>query len=55
MLNISVWGLVIPKYCEIMTDLYLKVWWIFWIYWMPIHYDAIEDGQNKKLHLLFSK
>ena len=22
-------------------------------YWMPIHYD-IEDGQNKKYHLLFS-
>ena len=24
-------------------------------YWMPIHYDTIEDGQNKKSHLLFSK
>ena len=24
-------------------------------YWMPIHYDTIEDGQNKKFHLLFSK
>ena len=23
-------------------------------YWMPIHYDAIEDGQNKKSHLFFS-
>ena len=23
-------------------------------YWMPIHYDTIEDGQNKKSHLLFS-
>ena len=22
---------------------------------MPIHYDTIEDGQNKKPHLLFSK
>ena len=22
---------------------------------MPIHYDTIEDGQNKKSHLLFSK
>ena len=22
---------------------------------MPIHYDTIEDGQNKKFHLLFSK
>ena len=22
-------------------------------YWMPIHYDTIEDGQNKKSHLLF--
>ena len=36
---------------------------IFWVvdtgvhhskYWMPIHYDTIEDGQNKKSHLLFS-
>ena len=24
-------------------------------YWMPIHYDTIEDGQNKRSHLLFSK
>ena len=24
-------------------------------YWMPIQYDTIEDGQNKKSHLLFSK
>ena len=24
-------------------------------YWMPIHYDTIEDGQNKKSHLSFSK
>ena len=24
-------------------------------YWMPIHYDTIEDGQNKKSHLLFFK
>ena len=23
-------------------------------YWMPIHYDTIEDGQNNKYHLLFS-
>ena len=23
-------------------------------YWMAIHYDTIEDGQNKKSHLLFS-
>ena len=23
-------------------------------YWMPIHYDTIEDGQNKKSHLLLS-
>ena len=23
-------------------------------YWMPIHYDTIADGQNKKSHLLFS-
>ena len=23
-------------------------------YWMPIHYDTIEDGQNKQTHLLFS-
>ena len=23
-------------------------------YWMPIHYDTIEDGQNKKINLLFS-
>ena len=23
-------------------------------YWMPIHYDTIEDEQNKKSHLLFS-
>ena len=23
-------------------------------YWMPIYYDTIEDGQNKKSHLLFS-
>ena len=23
-------------------------------YWMSIHYDTIEDGQNKKSHLLFS-
>ena len=23
-------------------------------YLMPIHYDTIEDGQNKKSHLLFS-
>ena len=23
-------------------------------YWMPIHYETIEDGQNKKFHLLFS-
>ena len=23
-------------------------------YWMPLHYDTIEDGQNKKSHLLFS-
>ena len=23
-------------------------------YWKPIHYDNIEDGQNKKSHLLFS-
>ena len=23
-------------------------------YWMPIHYDTIEDGQNKKSLLLFS-
>ena len=22
---------------------------------MPIHYDTIEDGQNKKFHLLFCK
>ena len=22
-------------------------------YWMPIHFDAIEDGQNKNSHLLF--
>ena len=22
---------------------------------MPIHYDTIEDGQNKQLHLLFFK
>ena len=25
------------------------------IYWMPIHYDTIEDGQNKTSHRLFSK
>ena len=24
-------------------------------YWMPVHYDTIEDGQNKQSHLLFSK
>ena len=24
-------------------------------YWMPIHYDTIEDGQNKKSELLLSK
>ena len=24
-------------------------------YWMTIHCDTIEDGQNKKSHLLFSK
>ena len=24
-------------------------------YWMPIHYDTIEDEQNQKSHLLFSK
>ena len=24
-------------------------------YWMPIHYDTIEDGQNKIFHRLFSK
>ena len=24
-------------------------------YWMPIHYDTIENGQNKKSHLLFFK
>ena len=24
-------------------------------YLKPIHYDTIEDGQNKKSHLLFSK
>ena len=24
-------------------------------YWMSIHYDIIEDGQNKTSHLLFSK
>ena len=23
--------------------------------WMPIHYATIEDGKNKKSHLLFSK
>ena len=23
-------------------------------YWMPIRYDTIEDGQNKKSHVLFS-
>ena len=23
-------------------------------YRMPIHYDTVEDGQNKKSHLLFS-
>ena len=23
-------------------------------YWMPIHYDTIEDGQNKTSHRLFS-
>ena len=23
-------------------------------YWMPIHYDTIKNGQNKKSHLLFS-
>ena len=23
-------------------------------YWMPIHYDTIEDWHNKKSHLLFS-
>ena len=23
-------------------------------YWMPIHYDTIEDGQNKKSYFLFS-
>ena len=23
-------------------------------YWRPIHYDTIEDGQNKQSHLLFS-
>ena len=23
-------------------------------YWMPIHNDTIEDGQNKQTHLLFS-
>ena len=23
-------------------------------YWMPIHYDTIEDGQNKQSHLLIS-
>ena len=23
-------------------------------YWMPIHYDTIQDGRNKKSHLLFS-
>ena len=23
-------------------------------YCMPVHYDTIEDGQNKKAHLLFS-
>ena len=22
-------------------------------YWIPIHYDTIEDGQNKKSHLLY--
>ena len=34
---------------------------IFWVvdaprfkYWMPIHYDTIEDRQNKKSHLLCS-
>ena len=24
-------------------------------YWMPIHHDTIEDRQNKKSHLIFSK
>ena len=24
-------------------------------YWIPIHYDTIEDGQNKTSHRLFSK
>ena len=24
-------------------------------YWMSIHYDTIEDGQNKKSNVLFSK
>ena len=24
-------------------------------FWRPIHYDTIEDGQNKNPHLLFSK
>ena len=23
-------------------------------YWMPIHYDTIEDGQNKTSHRFFS-
>ena len=23
-------------------------------YWMPIHYDTVENGENKKSHLLFS-
>ena len=23
-------------------------------YWIPIRYDTIEDGQNKKSHLLHS-
>ena len=25
------------------------------MYWMPIHYDTIEDGQNKTSHCLFCK
>ena len=50
---------VLPIFYGVIMDGHpiFQSWWIpaHSKYWMPIHYDTIEDGQNKKSHLLSSK
>ena len=43
----------VPEH-RLLCDASVLKWNIAPKYLMPIHYDTIEDGQNKKAHLLFS-